>query len=138
MRGVRGEMLYLETADVTLSRPIRMLHPRHPIYIVPRDDHRFMVGATMIEAEDDGPITARSLMEFLNAAYSLHPAFGEARVVETGTGIRPAFANNIPQVIETEEGLAIAGMHRHGFLLAPAMAVRAADILLGRHSRLKG
>ncbi|MBY5919934.1 glycine oxidase ThiO (plasmid) [Rhizobium leguminosarum] len=138
MRGVRGEMLYLETADVTLSRPIRMLHPRHPIYIVPRDDHRFMVGATMIEAEDDGPITARSLMEFLNAAYTLHPAFGEARVVETGTGIRPAFANNIPQVIETEEGLAIAGMHRHGFLLAPAMAVRAADILLARHSRLKG
>jgi glycine oxidase len=77
-------------------------------------------------------------MEFLNAAYTLHPAFGEARVVETGTGIRPAFANNIPQVIETEEGLAIAGMHRHGFLLAPAMAVRAADILLARHSRLKG
>ena len=138
LRGVRGEMLYLETADITLSRPVRMLHPRHPIYIVPRDDHRFMVGATMIEADDDGPITARSLMEFLNAAYALHPAFGEARVVETGTGIRPAFADNIPQVIETEEGLAIAGMHRHGFLLAPAMAVRAADILLQRHSLLKG
>ncbi|GAA3069377.1 glycine oxidase ThiO [Rhizobium viscosum] len=130
LRGVRGEMLYLETADITLSRPVRMLHPRHPIYIVPRDDHRFMVGATMIEAEDDGPITARSLMEFLNAAYALHPAFGEARVVETGTGIRPAFADNIPRVIETKEGVAIAGMHRHGFLLAPAMAARAADILM--------
>ncbi|MCJ9670325.1 MULTISPECIES: glycine oxidase ThiO [unclassified Neorhizobium] len=129
LRGVRGEMLYLETPDVTLSRPIRMLHPRHPIYIVPRDNHRFMVGATMIEAEDDGPITARSLTEFLNAAYAVHPAFGEARLLETGTGIRPAFADNIPQVIETEEGLAVTGMHRHGFLLAPAMAVRAADIL---------
>ncbi|MDQ0457890.1 glycine oxidase ThiO [Rhizobium paknamense] len=122
LRGVRGEMIYLETPEVTLSRPVRLLHPRHPIYIVPRAGHRFMVGATMIEAEDDGPISARSLMEFLNAAYALHPAFGEARVVETGVGIRPAFADNLPRVVETQQGFAIAGMHRHGFLLAPAMA----------------
>ncbi|MEB2844254.1 glycine oxidase ThiO [Rhizobiales bacterium RZME27] len=126
LRGVRGEMLYLETGEVTLSRPVRMLHPRHPIYVVPRDDHRFMVGATMIETEDDGPISARSLMELLNAAYALHPAFGEARVVETGVGIRPAFADNFPRVVETGDGLAIAGMYRHGFLLAPAMAKQAA------------
>lgn len=129
LRGVRGEMLYLETAEVALSRPVRMLHPRHPIYVVPRDDHRFMVGATMIETEDDGPISARSLMELLNAAYALHPAFGEARVVETGVGIRPAFDDNVPRVVETESGLAIAGMHRHGFLLAPAMAKKAASRL---------
>ena len=83
----------------------------------------------MIEAEDDGPISARSLMELLNAAYALHPAFGEARVVETGAGIRPAFADNVPRVVETASGLAIAGMHRHGFLLAPAMAAQAAERL---------
>ncbi|MEV4609199.1 glycine oxidase ThiO [Neorhizobium sp. LMR1-1-1.1] len=129
LRGVRGEMLYLETPDVALSRPVRMLHPRHPIYVVPRDDHRFMVGATMIETEDDGPISARSLMELLNAAYALNPAFGEARVVETGVGIRPAFDDNVPRVVEMEGGLAIAGMHRHGFLLAPAMAKKAAGLL---------
>ncbi|WFR97873.1 FAD-dependent oxidoreductase [Rhizobium tumorigenes] len=129
LRGVRGEMLHLETGEISLSRPVRMLHPRHPIYVVPRDNHRFMVGATMIETEDDGPISARSLMELLNAAYALHPAFGEARLVETGVGIRPAFADNVPRVVETGEGLAIAGMHRHGFLLAPAMAVKAATRL---------
>lgn len=127
LRGVRGEMIYLQTPDVSLSRPIRLLHPRHPIYIVPRTNHSFMLGATMIEAEDDGPISARSLMEFLNAAYTLHPAFGEARLIETGVGIRPAFADNIPRVMETADGLAIAGMHRHGFLLSPAMAQKAAD-----------
>ncbi|MCM2292752.1 glycine oxidase ThiO [Allorhizobium sp. BGMRC 0089] len=129
LRGVRGEMIYLETPEVALSRPIRLLHPRHPIYIVPREGHRFMVGATMIEADDDGPISARSLMEFLNAAYALHPAFGEARLIETGVGIRPAFADNLPRVVETEEGYAIAGMHRHGFLLAPAMARQLAEKL---------
>lgn len=129
LRGVRGEMLYLETTDVTLSRPVRLLHPRHPLYIVPRGNGLFMLGATMIEAEDDGPITPRSMMEMLNTAYALHPAFAEARIVETGTGIRPAFPDNVPRLIETSEGLAVAGMHRHGFLMAPALAGEAAERL---------
>lgn len=129
LRGVRGEMLYLETGDVALSRPVRLLHPRHPLYIVPRGTGRFMLGATMIETEDCGPITARSMMELLNTAYALHPAFAEARIVETGTGIRPAFPDNVPRLMETSEGLAVAGMHRHGFLLAPALAREAAERL---------
>lgn len=129
LRGVRGEMLYLETSDVTLSRPVRLLHPRHPLYIVPRGNGLFMLGATMIESDDDGPITARSMMELLNTAYALHPAFAEARIVETGTGVRPAFPDNVPRLIETSEGLAVAGMHRHGFLMAPALAREAADRL---------
>jgi glycine oxidase len=129
LRGVRGEMLYLQTGDVTLSRPVRLLHPRHPLYIVPRGNGLFMLGATMIETDYDGPITARSMMELLNTAYALHPAFAEARIVETGTGIRPAFPDNVPRLIETSEGLAVAGMHRHGFLLAPALARQAAERL---------
>ncbi|KPF57735.1 glycine oxidase ThiO [Rhizobium sp. AAP116] len=134
LRGVRGEMLYLETAEVSLSRPVRLLHPRHPLYIVPRGNGLFMLGATMIETDDDGPITARSMMELLNTAYALHPAFAEARIVETGTGIRPAFPDNVPRLIETSEGLAVAGMHRHGFLLAPALAREAADRLTTTHA----
>lgn len=134
LRGVRGEMLYLETAEVTLSRPVRLLHPRQPLYIVPRGNGLFMLGATMIETEDDGPITARSTMELLNTAYALHPAFAEARIVETGTGIRPAFPDNVPRLIETAEGLAVAGMHRHGFLLAPALAREAAERLTTTHA----
>jgi glycine oxidase len=134
LRGVRGEMLYLETGDVALSRPVRLLHPRHPLYIVPRGNGLFMLGATMIEAEDDGPITARSMMELLNTAYALHPAFAEARIVETGTGIRPAFPDNVPRLIETSEGLAVAGMHRHGFLMAPALAREAAERLTTTHA----
>jgi len=129
LRGVRGEMLFLETSEISLSRPVRLLHPRHPLYVVPREDHRFMIGATMIETDDEGPITARSLMELLNAAYAVHPAFGEARLVETGVGIRPAFADNLPRVLERDEGFAIAGMYRHGFLLAPAMARQVAERL---------
>lgn len=122
LRGVRGEMLYLRSHDVVLSRPVRLLHPRIPLYIVPRGSGLFMVGATMIESEEAGPVTARSLMELLNAAYTVHPAFGEAQVVETASGIRPAFPDNMPCLVEEDGCIFVNGFYRHGFLLAPALA----------------
>lgn len=129
LRGVRGEMLHLETGEIGLSRPVRLLHPRHPIYVVPRERGRFMVGATMIESDASQPPTARSLMELLNAAYALHPAFGEACVIETGVGVRPAFPDNFPRAFQVGRVLHVNGLYRHGFLLAPAMARRVGELL---------
>lgn len=132
LRGVRGEMLHLQTNEVELIRPVRLLHPRIPVYIVPRDGGLFMVGATMIETEFGGPIAARSLMELLNAAYALHPAFADATVIETGAGIRPAFPDNFPRVRREGGAVMLNGLYRHGFLLAPAMATEAADLIFSR------
>lgn len=131
LRGVRGEMLIVHAPDISLSRPVRLLHPRFPLYLAPRANHHFMVGATMIESPSSGPVTARSMMELLNAAYSVHPAFGEAAIVETGVGIRPAFPDNLPRVERQGRTVAINGLYRHGFLLAPAMARQAADLVFG-------
>lgn len=130
LRGVRGEMLVLRTREIALARPVRLLHPRVPAYVVPRSQNLFMVGATMIECDAAGPITARSTMELLSAAYALHPAFGEAELVETGVGVRSAFADNLPRVEREGKNIRINGLYRHGFLLAPAMARRAADMIL--------
>lgn len=138
LRGVRGEMLLLRTPELSLSRPIRLLHPRIPVYVVPRVDNHFMVGATMIESDAAGPATARSVMELLNAAYALHPAFGEAEIVEAGVGVRPAFADNLPRVERSGNNFSINGLYRHGFLLAPVMARQAADMMFGREERETG
>lgn len=132
LRGVRGEMVLLRTRDILLSRPVRLLHPRFPLYVVPRGNGHFMVGATMIETEAVGPITVRSLMELLNAAYSLDPAFGEAEIVETGVGVRAAYPDNLPRVERDGATITVNGLYRHGFLLAPVMAQRAADMIFGR------
>ncbi|NGN43685.1 glycine oxidase ThiO [Mesorhizobium sp. CGMCC 1.15528] len=134
LRGVRGEMLILHTPDVSLSRPIRLLHPRFPVYVVPRADHRFMVGATMIESDAAGAITARSMMELLNAAYTVHSAFAEAEIVESGVGIRPAFPDNLPRVTRNGDVIQINGLYRHGFLLAPAMARQAANLAFSQNT----
>jgi len=130
LRGVKGEMLLLRLRDISLSRPVRVLHPRIPLYIVPRADGLFMVGATMIESDQPSRISARSMLELLSAAYALHPAFGEAEIVEIGTGVRPAFPDNLPRIRRHGDTLYVNGLYRHGFLLAPALARRVAGIVL--------
>ncbi|MHC2486285.1 glycine/D-amino acid oxidase-like deaminating enzyme [Sinorhizobium meliloti] len=117
-----------------LSRPVRLLNPRFPVYIVPRGDGLFMVGATMIETEFDGPIVARSLMELLNAAYTLFPAFADATIIETGVGIRPAFPDNLPRASHQGKVISLNGLYRHGFLLAPAMPAEAAELVSNQHT----
>jgi glycine oxidase len=130
LRGVKGEMLLLRLRDISLSRPVRVLHPRIPLYIVPRADGLYMVGATMIESDQPTRITARSMLELLSAAYALHPAFGEAEILEIGTGVRPAFPDNLPRIGWHGGALYVNGLFRHGFLLAPSLARMAAQIVL--------
>ena len=129
LRGVRGEMVVVRSREVMLSRPVRLLHPHIPLYIVPRGDGLYMIGATSIETEYRGGVTVRSAVELLNAAYALHPAFSEAEIVEFGADLRPAFPGNLPAVRRGPRGLLINGLYRHGFLLAPAMARQAADLV---------
>ncbi|WP_439922791.1 glycine oxidase ThiO [Nitrobacter sp. JJSN] len=121
LRGVKGEMVIVETDEIVLARPVRLMHPRWPLYIIPRENHRFMIGATSIEREDNG-VSVRSALELLSAAYAVHPAFGEARIVEIGAGLRPAFPDNLPRIAIDKNRIAVNGLFRHGFLLAPALA----------------
>jgi glycine oxidase len=121
LRGVKGEMIIVETDEIALSRPVRLLHPRWPLYIIPREDNVFMIGATSIESEDRG-VSVRSALELLSAAYAVHPAFGEARIVEIGAGLRPAFPDNLPRIDIKGQTITVNGLYRHGFLLAPALA----------------
>jgi len=146
LRGVRGEVLWVEANDIDISRPTRLMHPRYKLYVVPRGNgcegidleyckdcklsqttgyKRYIIGATEIESEDTSDISVRSSMELLSALYALHPNFGEARVVNSETNCRPAFEDNLPR-IENEEGLTrINGLYRHGYLLAPAIVEKA-------------
>lgn len=131
LRGVRGERLVIRTDEIRLSRPVRLLHPQHPLYVVPWPDGHFLIGATVIESEDTGPITVRSALALLGAAYTLHPAFGEAAIVEAGAGLRPAFPDNMPRAKILDDGrrIVVNGAFRHGFLLAPVLASAVAGYL---------
>ncbi|MEZ5787381.1 MAG: FAD-dependent oxidoreductase [Xanthobacteraceae bacterium] len=131
LRGVKGEIIIVETHEVTLTRPVRLIHPRWSLYIVPRENHRYLVGATSIECEDQR-VSVRSALELMTAAYAVHPAFGEARIVELGAGLRPAFPDHRPRITVCGDRITVNGLYRHGFLLAPALAEAAvAHVLHG-------
>lgn len=129
LRGVRGEMAIVHAPDVSLTRPIRLLHPRFPLYVVPWGDDLYMVGATVIEREDAGPVTVRSALDLLGTAYAVHPAFGEAEIVELNAGVRPSLPDNVPKIVVRGRHIYVTGAYRHGYLLAPVLADLTADFI---------
>ena len=122
LRGVRGERIVVKSREVKFSRPIRLLHPRFPLYVVPWGHGTYMLGATVIESEETGPVTVRSALDLLSAAYALDPAFAEAEIVMQGAGVRPAFPDNRPRIMPRGRYIYVNGLYRHGFLLAPVLA----------------
>ena len=97
LRGVRGERILVRSREVRLQRPVRLLHPRHPLYVVPWADGVYMVGATVIESEDPSPMTLRSALELLGLAYALSPAFGEAEITELRRGAQASISRQYSQ-----------------------------------------
>ncbi|GAA79342.1 FAD-dependent oxidoreductase [Pseudoalteromonas sp. BSi20495] len=125
LRGVRGEVARLYAPEVNLTRPVRLMHPRYPIYIAPKPNHEYVIGATEIESQDNGAATVRSTLELLSAAYTVHSGFAEARLLSIQTGLRPAFSDNRPEVLQVGNVISINGLYRHGYMLAPALVAQA-------------
>lgn len=137
IRGVRGEVIRVHAPEVALLRPTRLVHPRYPLYIAPKPDHLFVIGATEIESDDMSPASVRSTLELLSAAYAVHSGFAEARIVEIATQCRPTLPDNLPAIRQSRPGvMQINGLYRHGFMIAPAILDVAMELLATGHSTL--
>ncbi len=100
----------------------------YKLYISPRPDHRYVIGATEIESESMAPVTVRSSLELLSALYTVHSGFAEASVEHSFAHCRPAMPDNLP-VIDCQPGLlTVNGLYRHGYLLSPQVL----EIALGK------
>jgi len=125
VRGVRGEIVWLHAPGLGLQRPVRLLHPRHRVYIVPRAGDMVLVGASEIESEDRSAMSLRSAVELMAAAHSVLPGLAEARIHRLDVNLRPALPDHHP-VVQVNDGLVrINGLYRHGWLLAPALLDQA-------------
>jgi glycine oxidase len=124
LRGVRGEIITLALPQHGLQRPLRLLHPRHRVYLLPRDDDQLVLGASEIESEDRSAMSVQSAVELMAAAHSVMPSLAEARITRLDVNLRPALPDNQPRA-ECEPGLLrLLGLYRHGWLLAPALVQR--------------
>jgi glycine oxidase len=129
LRGVRGEVIRVHCDNVQLTHPIRVIHPRTSIYIVPKPNHIFVIGATEIESHSEHPITLRSTLELLNTAYAVNSSFAEATVLETNVGIRAAYDDHRPKIKQKNNIVTVNGLYRHGWLVGPALVQRITNQL---------
>ncbi|WP_153074456.1 FAD-dependent oxidoreductase [Paraburkholderia bonniea] len=134
LRGIRGEVARVHAPGIGLTRPVRLLHPRYPLYIAPKQDDLYVIGATEIEGEDQSPVSVRSALELLSAAFSVHPGFGEARILELNAQCRPTLPDHRPALVwDGAATLRVNGLYRHGYMIVPEVseaAVRLACALL--------
>jgi glycine oxidase len=106
------------------------MHPRYKLYIVPKPNHQYVIGATEIESEDRSKISLRSSMELMSALYAVSPAFAESRIISQETNLRPTYLNNLPRIdrlhsIHHKPIIRINGLYRHGYLVGPAIIEQA-------------
>lgn len=121
LHSVRGELIWLRAPEVNINRPIRFLHPRYSLYVVPRLNNVYLIGASEISSSDHSEISVRTTLELLTAAYYLHPGFAEASVLKTVTQCRPTLSHYLPQIKYTNGLVAINGLYRHGYLIIPTL-----------------
>jgi len=132
LRAVRGELFHLFAPEVQLSRPVRLMHPRYQLYIAPKQQGHYVVGASEIESDDQSPMSVRSAMELLSAAYSVHSGFAEANILEQVSQCRPAFSDNQPKIIANNRLIQVNGLYRHGFLIAPVVLAQVLALIAQR------
>jgi glycine oxidase len=129
VRPVKGQLLVLR--DSSGRAPCERILVSERVYLVPREDGRLVVGATVEEMGFDATVTAGGVHELLREAYRLLPEVAELELLSTDAGLRPGTADNAPIVGRGElDGLVVAtGHYRHGILLAPLTSRLVAEEL---------
>lgn len=125
VRPIKGQILTLRAPDRRLlGRTVRGLVHGRAMYLVPRDDGRLVIGATVEERGFDTVVTAGAVTALLNDAAELVPGIAELELLETMAGLRPGSPDNAPLIgASGMPGLWIAtGHQRGGMLLAPLTA----------------
>lgn len=132
LRAVKGEVITVKNPAFALNRPVRIMHPRYPLYVIPRGDGIFTIGASIIESGENTNPNIRSTMEMLSALNILHPSFADAQILDIKAGLRPAYSDNLPRIKRAGKTISINGLFRHGWLLAPALAETCAALIDGQ------
>ncbi len=132
VRPVKGEVLELRGRDGAPAPAGRVLATER-VYLVPREDGRLIVGATVEERGFDTTVSAGGILELLREAYRLLPDVAEMELGGSLAGLRPGTPDNLPLIGPGAiEGLVLATGHfRNGILLAPLTGEAVAAFLSG-------
>lgn len=134
VRPVKGQMLALQmNPDQPLVRHVVWASK---LYLVPRNDGRLIIGATVEEKGFDDTVTAGGMLALLEGAWRAIPGIEELPITETWVGHRPTSRDDAPILgpVRDIEGLHMAtGHHRNGILLTPVTAEALTHSVLEGH-----
>jgi glycine oxidase len=129
VRPVKGQLLHLRGPA---NPPLATGNIRGvDVYLVPRADGRFVVGATVEERGHDTTVTAGAVADLLRDAIELLPDIAELELAEATAGLRPGSPDNAPMIGPAAiDGLVVAaGHYRNGILLTPVTSAGIAELL---------
>ncbi len=137
VRPVKGQMLSLKMPQ-KLHQPFplqRVLYGEN-IYLVPRQDGRLIVGATVEEVDWTPFNTPKGIQKLLDRATKLYPAIADWQIEELWWGFRPGTPDELPILGRSAcDNLFLAtGHYRNGILLAPITASLLTDLILEQKS----
>lgn len=133
-RPVKGQMLAVIPQKLNLRRVVRSRH----VYLLPKQDGRVVIGATVEEAGFDKAVNPATIQDLHHSAARLVPRIGESRILEAWAGLRPGSPDGLPIMGPGPlPGTYIATGHfRNGILLAPITAVLMSELIQGRTPRI--
>lgn len=126
---VRGEAIRIRTDAVRLMRPLRIIQKRSSIFIAPKRNNIFVVGATDLDKSESQAVTVRSSLDLLAALYALHPGFADAEIIEAIAGQRAVYENRQPEILQHDNIISVNGLSRQGWMLAPALVEQIVPML---------
>lgn len=135
---VKGQMLAVDGRSRTNGRgarpPIERVVHGTGAYLIPREDGRVLIGATVEHVGYRKGPTPRGVAGLIAAAARMVPLLADLPLVETWAGFRPGTPDDMPILGAEPElgGLYYATGHfRNGILLAPLTARVTADLIAG-------
>jgi len=124
----KGQMLAVCDPD----RRLKTVLFAEDVYIVPRQDGRIIIGATVEDVGFTVGNTAQGMANLLNNAIRLYPAIATMTIQSTWWGFRPHAPAEIPilEISRSYNNLILAtGHYRNGILLAPVTAKAIAELI---------
>lgn len=134
---IRGEALVIDCPSVHFNHTLRLIHPRHSLYLIPRGEGIFYLGATSILASDTSAISVESMMTLLSMLYMIDKRFSEARIIKTISHCRPSSNHDLPIIQSDLSVIRLNGLSRHGYLFAPKVAKQASKLLKALNEKQK-
>ena len=132
-RPVKGQMLCLRMPhEPDRAYPLQKVLFGENIYLVPRQDGRLIIGATVEEVGWTPHNTPQGIQTLLQKAMQLYPGVENWQIEDFWWGFRPGTPDELPILGNSPcENLYLAtGHYRNGILLAPYTASLLANLIL--------